>query len=290
MADYRLISDVTADISESMMAGVPGVERLPMPVEIGGEEHLFGTEDGLTLERFYALLRSGQFATTAQIPPAAYMEAFEPILAGGEDVLYLCFTSGLSGSWESALSAQRELQERYPERKLICVDTLAASVGEGFLIREASRKKAGGMGIDELARWITDHRLNACHWFTVDGFTHLRHGGRVSSAVAAIGSVLNIKPLLRVDEEGRLGVVQKPRGLKAAMNALVSRMTEGWIPEMGRLVVIGHGDCPERARQLGERILAAFPDAEVHYACIGPVIGAHTGPDMLALVYWGSNR
>ena len=135
MADYRLISDVTADISESMMAGVPGVERLPMPVEIGGEEHLFGTEDGLTLERFYALLRSGQFATTAQIPPAAYMEAFEPILAGGEDVLYLCFTSGLSGSWESALSAQRELQERYPERKLICVDTLAASVGEGFLIR-----------------------------------------------------------------------------------------------------------------------------------------------------------
>lgn len=290
MADYRLISDVTADVSEALMAGVPPVQRLPMPVEIGDRDFLYGSEDSLTCEEFYQLQRQGQFATTAQIAPSAYIEAFEPILEGGEDILYLCFTSGLSGSCASAQLAMRELQERFPRRKLICIDTLAASVGEGFLVREASRKKAEGLSIDELARWVTDHRLNACHWFTVDSFTHLKHGGRVSAAAAAIGSVLNIKPLLRVDEAGRLGVVQKPRGLKAAMNALVGRMTEGWMPELGRLVVVGHGDCPDRAEQLAERVRAAFPDAEVYTACIGPVIGSHTGPDMLALVYWGSNR
>ena len=290
MADYRLISDVTADVSDSMMLGVPPVERLPMPVKIGAQDFLYGGPDSISAEEFYHLQRAGQFASTAQIAPSVYIEAFEPILASGEDILYLCFTSGLSGSWQSAEMARRELKERYPDRKLICLDTLAASVGEGFLVREASRRKAEGLSIDELADWLTKHRLQACHWFTVDGFTHLRHGGRVSSTAAAIGSVLNIKPLLRVDEAGRLAVVQKPRGVKAAMSALVSRMSEGWMPEMGRLAVIGHGDCPDRAQALGERVLAACPDVDLHYACIGPVIGSHTGPDMLALVYWGSNR
>lgn len=290
MADYRLISDVTADVSEAIMAGVPSVELLPMPVKVGERDFLYGTPDSLTCEEFYQCLRQGQFATTAQITPTVYIEAFEPILEGGEDILYLCFTSGLSGSFASAQLAVRELRERFPQRKIICIDTLAASVGEGFLVREVSRKKAEGLSIDELAEWVEKHRLNACHWFTVDSFTHLKHGGRVSATVAAIGSVLNIKPLLRVDEEGKLGVVQKPRGLKAAMNALVTRMSEGWIPELGRLVVVGHGDCPDRAELLAGRIRAEFPDAEVYTACIGPVIGSHTGPDMLALVYWGSNR
>ena len=290
MADYRLISDATADVTEAMMAGVPRVELLPMPVEIGDKDFLYGAPDSLTCEEFYQLQRQGQFATTAQIAPSMYIEAFEPILEGGEDILYMCFTSGLSGSCASAQLAMRELQERFPERKLICIDTLAASVGEGFLVREASRKKAEGLSIDELAGWLTEHRLNAAHWFTVDNFTHLKHGGRVSAAAAAIGSVLNIKPLLRVDEEGKLAVVQKPRGQKAAMNALLTRMSEGWMPELGRLVVVGHGDCPDRAELLAGRIRAEFPDAEVYTACIGPVIGSHTGPDMLALVYWGNNR
>ena len=290
MAEYRLITDATADVSDSLMAGVPPVQTLPMAVDFDGEEYLYGAEGGLTLEEFYARLREGRFATTAQIPPTAYVEAFEPILAGGEDILYLCFTSGLSGSWQSAQLAQRELQERFPERKLICIDTLAASVGEGFLVREASRKKAEGLSIDELAKWVTQHRLEACHWFTVDGFTHLKHGGRVSSAAAAIGSVLNIKPMLRVDESGKLAVVMKPRGMKAAMSALADRMAEGWQPETGKLAVIGHGDCPDRAELLGARIKEAFPEVELCYACIGPVIGAHTGPGMLALVYWGDNR
>ena len=290
MSDYLLMSDVTADVSESMMAGVAPVELLPMPVEIGGTDFLYGTPESMTMSEFYRRQREGQFAATAQITPTAYLEAFEPLLARGKDILYLCFTSGLSGSWESVLLAERELRERHPDRRFVCVDTLCASVGEGFLVREAARMKAEGMGLEALAAWVEARQLEVCHWFTVDGFTHLRHGGRVSPAAAAIGSVLNIKPLLHVDDEGRLAVAQKPRGMKAAMAAQLAHMREGWKPENGKLVVIGHGDCLDRAHLLGEKVLEEFPDAEIHYAWIGPVIGAHTGPGMLALIYWGSNR
>ena len=153
-----------------------------------------------------------------------------------------------------------------------------------------AKKKAEGMELDELAEWVTDNRLKVCHWFTVDRFEHLKHGGRVSAASATIGSALNIKPLLRVDEEGKLKVKEKPRGQKQAMNSLLDKMQSGWKKEMGQTVFIGHGHVPERAEELADKVLQLYPDAKIHIAEIGPVIGAHTGPGMLALVYWGNNR
>lgn len=290
MADYQLFSDVTADLSDSMMVGLPRVEMIPMPVQIGGKEYLYGPGGNLSVAEFYRQQRAGSFATTAQIPPEAYLEIFEPWLKEGRDILYLCFSSGLSGTWESAELAARQLRRRYPERRLFCVDTLCASVGEGFLVREAARKKAEGLSMEELAEWVKSRRLSVCHWFTVDGFTHLRHGGRVSAAAAAVGSVLNIKPLLHVDEAGRLAVVEKPRGARQAMKAQIEKIEAGWKREISPLVVIGHGDSPESARQLSERVSDRFAEAEIHIADIGPVIGSHTGPGMLALIYWGENR
>lgn len=290
MAAYQIFTDATADLCESMLRKLPPVEMIPMQVEIGGQEYTYGPGGNLTTGLFYRLQREGNFAVTSQINPSVYFQCFEPFLRVGTDILYLCFSSGLSGTFQSAQLAAEELRREYPERTILCLDTLCASVGEGFLVREALAKQAEGFSIGKLAEWVADHRLQVCHWFTVDTFDHLRHGGRVSPAAAVVGTALQIKPMLHVDKQGFLQVKEKPRGRRKAMEIQISRMEQGWMPETGKLVVIGHGDAPEAAAQLRERVIEQFPDAEVHTANIGPIIGAHTGPGMLAIIYWGSNR
>ncbi len=290
MAGYQIFTDATADLCESMLEELPSLEVIPMQVEIGGQEYTYGPGGNMTVELFYRLQREGSFAATSQINLSVYFQYFEPFLRDGTDILYLCFSSGMSGTFQAAQLAAEELRQEYPERVIFCLDTLCASVGEGFLVREAVRKQAEGLSISELADWAMSHRLKVCHWFTVDTFDHLRHGGRVSSAAAVMGTALQVKPLLHVDERGCLQVKGKPRGQKKAMEAQLSRMDLGWTPETGRLVVIGHGDAPEAAARLRENVQARFPSAEIHVAEIGPIIGAHTGPGMLALIYWGSNR
>ena len=287
---YKLFSDVTADVSAELMRGMPEVELVPMQVELGGENYTYGPGGDLTVEHFYTEQRAGKFASTSQINPMVYRECFEKTLKAGKDILYLCFSSGLSSTLQSANLCAQELREEYPERKLIVVDTLCAAVGEAMLVREAARKQQEGLTIEELAAWVEENRLKICHWFTVDSFDHLKHGGRVSAAAAAVGTMLQIKPLLHVDEEGKLRVAEKPRGRKQAIRTQVAHMKEGWTPEMGKLVVIGHGDCPGDVEQLRQAVLKEFPDADIRVAYIGPVIGAHTGPGMLALIYWGTNR
>ena len=212
MGKYQIFTDATADLSPESLKGLPSVEIIPMQIEIGGAEYTFGTPDGITPQEFYGLQRKGSFATTSQINPTVYFQYFEPCLRQGVDVLYLCFSSGLSGTYQSAMLAAEELQQEYPERKIICVDTLGASAGEGFLVREAAKMQGNGLTIEELAEWVTKRRLQVCHWFTVDTFTHLKHGGRVSAAAAAMGTALQIKPLLHVDDNGKLQVMEKSRG------------------------------------------------------------------------------
>lgn len=287
---YRLYVDSTADFPKELLKEFPDITVIPMEIMIEDAIYCYGEDENFTLDYFYSELESGKFADTSQINPTIYEEYFEKALMQGEDILYLCFTSGMSGTINSARLSAMRLREKYPERKVVCLDTLAASVGGGFLLHETAKKKAEGMELDELAEWVTDNRLKVCHWFTVDRFEHLKHGGRVSAASATIGSALNIKPLLRVDEEGKLKVKEKPRGQKQAMNSLLDKMQSGWKKEMGQTVFIGHGHVPERAEELADKVLQLYPDAKIHIAEIGPVIGAHTGPGMLALVYWGNNR
>ena len=288
--DYRIFTDATADLSRTMLDGLPPAEIIPMAVEIGGQPYTYGPGGNLTISRFYQMQREGQFATTSQINPAVYEKAFEKALKSGYDVLYLGFSSGMSGTINAARVCMRELQGRYPARKLICIDTLCASVGEGFLVHEALKKQAEGMPVLELSEWVMARRQQVCHWFTVDTFEHLRHGGRVSAAAAAMGSMLNIKPLLHVDWEGKLAVAQKPRGSKRAMRLQLEMLQQGWWNELGRYIVIGHGDNPEGAATLSAMVHDRFPEAEIAISEIGPIIGAHTGPGMLAVIYWGENR
>lgn len=287
---YQIFTDATADMNSEMQFGLPNIEVIPMEVVVGGTVYTYGPGGNLTPKRFYQMLREGAYANTTQIKPDTYREAFEPYLKEGIDVFYMGFSSGLSGTMNSAQVCARELEEEYPERKIVCLDTLCASVGEGFLVCEAAKRQATGMELDELVIWAATSCLDVCHWFAVDTFEHLRHGGRVSNAAAVAGSILNIKPLLHVDEEGKLKVVEKPRGTKRAMEAKLERMRQGWMPEKGELVVVGHADCIEKAESLCVHIEEEFPNAEIQIVDIGPVIGAHTGPGMLAVIYWGNNR
>lgn len=287
---YKILTDATADLSTEMMAGLPEVEVIPMEITVGDDRYLYGTSDGLDAEQFYELQRSGKYASTAQIPPYVYYEFFKKYLEQGLDVLYLSFSSGLSGTFQSSQIAMNELREYYPERKIVSLDTKGASIGEALLVREAARKQGEGMSVMDLKQWILAHRLEACHWFTVDQLEHLKHGGRISPATAAIGTMLQIKPLLHVDREGVLTVVEKPRGRKKSIECQLSRMEKGWNPGFSREVIVAHGGNLPLAEQLKSAVAARFPEAQIYVAEIGPVIGAHTGPDMLALSYWGTNR
>ena len=185
MSSYQIFTDATADLSSGMMAQLPSVEIIPMNVEIGGRIYTYGPQGDLSVQAFYQMQKTGNYATTSQINPDIYRSYFEPCLQSGKDILYLCFTSGMSGTIQSARLCLNELKEKYPDRTILCVDTLCASLGEGVLVQEAARRQAEGFSILELQNWVVEHRQQVCHWFTVDDvFDHLKHGGRVSSAAA----------------------------------------------------------------------------------------------------------
>lgn len=290
MKNYQIFTDATADLCISMLENLPLLKIIPMNLEIGGNEFVYGPNGTISCEEFYALQKNGNFATTSQINASAYLEHFEPVLKQGIDILYICFSSGMSGTYQSAHIAIEELKTLYPDRKIICVDSLCASVGEGLLVHEALKKQAEGFSIEELEKWLIENRLNVCHWFTVDVFEHLKHGGRVSAVSAAIGTTLQIKPLLMVNNEGKLQVSAKPRGRKKALAMQIEKFENSWKNDLSNSIVIGHGDNLEAAEQLKSMILEKFPTAEIHIAEIGPVIGSHTGPGMLALIFWGNQR
>ena len=196
----------------------------------------------------------------------------------------------MSGTHQSALLAARALEEQFPERKILCVDTLGATLSEMVLIREAASMQQNGMDLETVAAWIEENRLKVCAWFVVDTFEHLHRGGRVPTATAVVGTMLGIKPLLHIDPEGKLENTDKPRGRKKAMAALISKMEQGWCPEMSKKVAVIHADCLDAAEELKNLVAHRFPEAEIETGELCPVVGAHTGPGLLALVYWGSNR
>lgn len=287
---YQIFTDATADYPPACLSGLPTVKVIPMDVEIDDHAYTYGPGGTISVQDFYARQRAGSYASTSQITPHSYFQQFEPVLRAGMDILYLCFSSGMSGTFQTSLLCVKELREDYPERKIFCIDTLCASIGEGLLVWEAAQKQKEGYSLEQLVQWITAHRLDVCHWFTVDVFNHLRHGGRVSSTTAMFGTALQIKPLLHLDDSGKLTVLEKPRGRHQAIQSFVARMEKSWVPVPSNRVIIGHGDCPDVAQLLETAVQRNFPDAVIQIAPIGPIIGAHTGPGMLAISHWGTGR
>ena len=286
MKEYQIFTDATSDLNEDLET----VKIIPMNVEIGDKEYVYGPKGNISCSEFYGLQKQGKYASTSQINVLEYEKYFEEALKEGKDVLYISFSSGMSGTYQTACLCKNELEESYPDNRIICIDSLCAAVGEGLLIKEVDKKKREGMSMDELVDWVENNKMHLCHWFTVDSFDHLKHGGRVSAVAATLGNTLNIKPLLRVDEEGKLRVVKKIRGRHKAMVAQVECIVKTWSPEISKSVVIGHGDDLKAAEELKEYVENKLPDAEIYISDIGPIIGAHTGPGVMVLAFWGTGR
>ncbi|MBR2889171.1 MAG: DegV family protein [Oscillospiraceae bacterium] len=282
---YQIITDSCCDLTEQQYQEL-GVRYAPLTILYKGEPY-DNFNDPAELKTFYDSMRAGETATTSAVNPEGWVNIMKPILEAGEDVLALCFSSGLSTTYQSAVIAAKELREVYPERTINVVDTLAAALGQGLLVILAARKRDQGMSLADLTAWVEDNKLHLAHWITVDDLDHLKRGGRISATTAFFGGMLNIKPIIHVDDEGHLINVAKARGRKASIEYLAKKLAEDCVDF--DTVAIGHGDCPEDAAAL-EALLKAAGAKNVVTGYVGGVIGAHTGPGVLVVFFLGKNR
>ena len=282
---YRIITDTCCDFPEAVYEEL-GLGVVRMNVNFRGEAVNTYTEEWL--KDMFNGLRAGESATTAAANPAEWEAIIEPVLAAGEDALVLVFSSGLSTTYQSAVIAAGELMEKYPDRKVNVVDTLCASRGQGLLVYYACQKRDEGFSLEELTAWCEEKKFNLCHWFTVDDLMYLKRGGRVSAATALVGTMLQIKPILHVDEEGHLINMAKARGRKASILALAAKLKEAGM--QNDVAYICHGDCVEDAQYLADLLKAQCGVKYVHIGHVGAVIGSHAGPGVLALFFLGNHR
>ena len=290
MSDFVILTDSSADLGADMVQQLD-VQVLPLSFSMNQQiYHNYPDNREIDPHAFYQLLRQGQVATTSAVNVAQYTDALEPLLQAGKDVLVLAFSSGLSTTYNSSRIAVEELSEKYPERKLYTVDTLCASLGQGLLVYLAAKQRSEGRSIEEVRDWAEENKLHMCHQFTVDDLHFLKRGGRISATTAVVGSMLQIKPVLHVDNEGHLINIAKARGRQASLKALVDKMEKTAINPANQVVFISHGDCLEDAHTVEKMVKERFGVKEVYINYVGPVIGAHSGPGTLALFYVGSER
>lgn len=284
---YVIYTDASADVDKSFFEK-KGVGMVPMGYTLGEQEQICANlESEETLKAFYDMQRGGNVTHTSQIIPQKYIEIFEPVLREGKDVLYLALSSGLTKTVDSANLAKQELAETVPGAVFFPVDSLAGTAGMGLLLEKAVENMEKGMTLQENAAWLEENRLRVCHWFMVEDLMYLKRGGRIPATTAVLGTALNIKPILKIDEEGKLITIDKKRGEKMAVKNLFDRYMESRDSQFGERVYIVHADCPHRADMLEKKILEANPQAQITKMYLSPIIGAHTGPGMMALIHFG---
>lgn len=284
---YKIITDTCCDFPAEMYKELD-LEVCPLTVLYKGQSYTTYSEQWL--KDLYEGLRHGEIATTAAVNPEGWKNVIEPVLQQGMDVLVLAFSSGLSTTYQSAVIAAQDLQELYPERKINVVDTLCASLGQGLLVYHACKKRDEGYSLEELTQWCEQNKLHLCHWFTADDLMYLKRGGRVSAATALAGTLLQIKPILHVDDEGHLIKVGTARGRKAAISAICNKVGELGIPGSNDTVFICHGDCLEDAKTLEAMLKEKYNIQNVFIYYIGAVIGAHAGPGTMSVFFLGEHR
>lgn len=289
--NFEIVTDSSCNLTEEMIDDL-GVHILPLVFMSEGQEYRSYLKGEKTdLKQFYTMMREGKVFTTS-LPNMADAEAlFRSLLEAGKDVLYLGFSSALSGTHEAVRMLCMQLASEYPERTVRAVGTLAASGGQGLLVYHACMKAREGATLEETARWVEENRLHLAHWFTVDDLMFLLRGGRVSKVSAYMGTMLNIKPVMHVDDEGRLIPMEKVRGRKKALQALVKHMEDSaWKPVADQPVFITHGDCIEDVEYVSDLIREKFGDVKITVNYVDPVIGAHSGPGTLALFFLADQR
>ena len=288
MTNYVILTDSGTDFTKEMIEELD-VELLDLTVTLEGEEPKANSE--LDIKEMYAFLREKKSASTSAVNLDAFIEKMTPYLEDGKDILYLGFSSGLSSTYGSGKLAAEELAEKYPDRKIYTVDTLCASLGQGLLVYHVAKLRQSGADIETVRDFAENNKLNLCHWFTIDDLFFLKRGGRVSATTAVVGTMLGIKPVMHVDNDGKLINVGKARGRRASIDALFAKAKETMIGERSDAVVfISHGDCADDAQYLADRIKNEIGVKEVRIGYVGAVIGSHSGPGTLALFFMGSER
>ena len=287
MREFVITVNSTVDLPREWVEE-RNVPVIPLKYTIDGQTYT--DMYGLSGKEFFEKLREGKMSVTSQVNPDEAKEAFEPFLKEGKDILHLGFSSGLSGTYNSMRIAGEELSEEYPEAKVIVIDSLCACLGEGLLLYKALQLKEAGKSIDEVALWVEENKLHICHNVTVDDLNHLHRGGRVSKATAVLGTMVQIKPIIHMDNEGKLQVIAKERGRKKSLNKIVDMAVEqskGWENDM---VMITHGDCIEDAEYVAGLVREKMGVSQILINNIGTVIGSHTGPGVVAVFCMGDHR
>ena len=287
MPNYQIITDSGCDLPNELQEKL-NLKTVSLSLLFRGKAQPDSVSGDI--KSFYDALREGESAATSAVNPEGWSKVIEPVLQAGQDALVITFSSGLSTTYQSAVIAANELMEQYADRTVKVVDSLCASLGQGLLVWYACRKRDAGMTLEELTAWVESHKLNLCHWFTVDDLMYLKRGGRVSAATALVGTMLQIKPVLHVDNEGHLINVAKARGRKASVQALADKVVKTGLPGENDTIFICHGDCREDADALAAMLKERMGVKEVFIGYTGAVIGSHSGPGTLAVFYLGSER
>ncbi len=287
---YKIVTDSTSDLTPKLVEELD-VEVIPMEFIFGDEVyHNYPDAREMSSKEFYGRLRAGEMSKTNQINTVTFLETFEPYLREGLDMLYIGFSSSLSGTYQRALEAIEQLKEKYPGRRVVPVDSLAVSMGEGLLVYYAALKQKAGATLDEAAEWVSVHRFSLSQYFTVDDLNHLKRGGRLSAAAALFGSMLGIKPVLRIDDEGHLIPAMKVRGRRQSLDALLNQMEKSIQQPENQTVFIVHCDAQEDAKYLYKQTKSRVHPKEIIVNDLGPILGTHTGPGGIAIFYLSGNR
>lgn len=290
MSSFAIVTDSAAELLDTL-AVENNIHIMPMEFILDGKSYQhYADYRQMSAKAFYEHLRNGDAITTVAINPEAYVAYLTPLLEAGQDVLLLVFSSGLSSTYQNSLLAVAELQEKFPDRKIYAVDTLAPSGGQALLVWHAAQRRKEGSSIEETRDWVEENKLHMAHWFTVDDLMFLKRGGRISGATAVMGTMLSIKPVLHVDNEGHLVNVSKARGRRASLKALVDHMEQSAVKPEEQTVFIGHGDCLEDAQWVAEEVRRRFGTQSIYIAYTCPIIGAHSGPGTLALFFLATER
>ena len=288
---YWIVTDAACDLPKAYVDQVEDITVMPMVYRMDGKDYPCTLGDESTWHEFYEAVRAGHMATTTQVSAAEYQKVFRDLVSQGREVLCIVFSSGLSGTYQAATLAQGMVTEEMPGAKILVVDSLCASAGQGLLVHYALQKRKEGLSIDETAEWLVDNRQKLVHWFTVDDLDTLKRGGRVSATAAFMGSMLKIKPILHVNFEGKLIPREKVQGRKKSLKVLAEKINTLAVPREGQTLFIGHGDCREDAEYTLECLKAlGFQPKEVLITAIGAIIGAHAGPGTLAVFFLGESR
>ena len=290
MRDYVILTDSCCDLTAEMAAEL-GVEVLPLSLQMGGSVY-YNYLDGrdISFQDFYARIRSGELAITSAVNVGEVEEAMRAILKTGKDILSISFSSALSTTFQSTVIAAEELKSEFPEAKILTVDSLCASLGQGLFVYLCAQEQKKGKTIEEVKAYAEEIRPHLCHWFTVDDLVYLKRGGRISAATAFVGNTLGFKPVLHMDDAGHLINMFKVRGRKASLNAMADKYGELALDKAGGTVFISHGDCRADADTLAAILKERYGASVKEIVVVGPVIGAHSGPGTLALFFLGEHR